>query len=108
MRKFVLALCAAASTVALPIVAHAQGVGISGLLSADQRLRFREYVISQSHPSTERYKIPVIVSVILPASVALYPIPAGFGVSETYRYAIVNDRMVLVEPRTRIVVQVID
>jgi hypothetical protein len=105
--KSILALGVAILTLAFSIEAYAQGVGISGLLAADQRLRFRNYVISQGQPSADRYKLPVIVNVILPATVPLYEVPAEFGLTD-YRYAVVNDRTVLVEPRTRAVVQIVD
>jgi hypothetical protein len=46
---------------------------------------------------------------ILPSTgVVFYQVPREYGVSPNYRYTIVNDRTVLVDPRTRRVVQVID
>lgn len=48
------------------------------------------------------------VGTILPADgVTYYEVPAEYGVTE-YRYTVVNDHPVLVEPRTRRVVEVID
>jgi hypothetical protein len=49
----------------------------------------------------------VVVGDVLPPSVAFYPAPAEYGVTE-YRYAIVNHEPLLVEPRTRRVVEVLD
>jgi hypothetical protein len=49
----------------------------------------------------------VVVGDVLPPSVAFYPAPPEYGVTE-YRYAIVNDEPVLVEPRTRRVIEVLD
>jgi hypothetical protein len=81
--------------------------GVAGLLGVDQRPRFREYVVSQ-RPSSYRYEGDVVVGAELPASgVTYYEVPAEYGVRE-HRYAVVNDRPVLVDPRTRRVVQVIE
>ena len=45
---------------------------------------------------------------MLPADgVTYYEVPAEYGVRD-YRYTVVNDRTVLVEPRTRRIVEVID
>ena len=82
--------------------------GVAGLLGVDQRPRFREYVIRE-HRSAYRYSEPVRVGAILPETgVALYTIPRQFGVPPGYRYAVVNDEVVLVEPRTRKIVEVVD
>jgi hypothetical protein len=56
------------------------------------------------------YAIPdrVIVGGILPETgVIYYDVPATFGATP-YRYTVVNGETVLVEPRTRRIVQVID
>jgi Protein of unknown function (DUF1236) len=82
--------------------------GIAGLLGADQRPRFREYVIREHIPS-RRTSQPVTVGMVLPSSgITLYAIPREFGVPPEYRYAMVNDEVVLVEPRTREIVEVVD
>ena len=41
------------------------------------------------------------------AGVVYYDVPERFGAT-TYRYTIVNDRTVLVDPRSRRIMQVID
>jgi hypothetical protein len=46
----------------------------------------------------------VVVGEPLPASVELRPVPSY----TEYRYAVVNDRRVIVEPRTRKVIKIID
>jgi hypothetical protein len=82
--------------------------GVAGLLGVDQRARFREYVIRE-HRSAYRLSEPVRVGTVLPETgVALYAIPRRFGVRPAYRYTVVNDEVVLVEPATRKVVEVID
>jgi hypothetical protein len=81
--------------------------GVAGVLGVDQRPRFREYVVREHHPSY-RYREEVRVGVVLPKDgVTYYEVPAEYGVTE-YRYTVVNDRPVLVEPRTRRIVEVID
>jgi hypothetical protein len=81
--------------------------GIAGLLGIDQRPRFREYVVREQVPSY-RYSEEVRVGTVLPQSGVVYrEVPAEFGV-RGYSYTIVNDQPVLVEPRTRRIVQVID
>ncbi len=83
--------------------------GVAGILGIDQRPRFRAYVIRE-HRSAYRLREPVRVGTVLPpdAPVTFYAIPRRFGVPEAYRYAVINDEVVLVEPRTREVVDVID
>lgn len=81
--------------------------GIAGVLGADQRPRFRSYVVERHVPSY-RYDEDVRVGAVLPeAGVEYYDVPAEYGVRE-YRYTVVNGRTVLVEPRTRRIVEVVE
>jgi hypothetical protein len=81
--------------------------GVAGLLGVDQRPRFREYVVQQ-RPSSYRYEGQVVVGAELPASgVTYYEVPAEYGIRD-HRYTVVNDRPVLVDPRTRRIIQVIE
>ncbi|MDB5643301.1 MAG: hypothetical protein JWN07_2618 [Hyphomicrobiales bacterium] len=81
--------------------------GVSGLLGLDQRPRFREYVVREGRPSY-RYEGDLAVGAELPGSgVTYYDVPQEYGVRD-YRYTVVNGRTVLVDPRTRRVVEVID
>jgi hypothetical protein len=81
--------------------------GIAGLLGVDQRPRFREYVVREPVPSY-RYSDDIRVGTVLPQSGVVYrEVPAEYGV-QGYNYTIVNDRPVLVEPRTRRIVQIIE
>ncbi|NNM73054.1 DUF1236 domain-containing protein [Enterovirga aerilata] len=80
---------------------------VGGILGVDTRPRFRTYVESRNVPSY-RYREEVRVGTVLPAEgVTYYEVPAEYGVRE-YRYTVVNDRTVLVEPRTRRIVEVIE
>ena len=58
--------------------------------------------------SAERSE-PVQVGTVLPRrGIAFYAVPRDYHVSPRYRYAVVNDRAVIVDPRSRRVVDVID
>lgn len=84
------------------------GVGaIAGGISDANRPRFREYVVHE-HPQSYRYEGDVAVGVVLPRDrVSYYEVPREYGATK-YRYTVVNDRTVLVEPGSGRVVQVID
>ncbi|WP_291706366.1 DUF1236 domain-containing protein [Bradyrhizobium sp.] len=76
-------------------------------IAVEQRPAFREYVIRERIPN---YTMPerVIVGGILPETgVTYYDVPQTFGVTP-YRYTVINGETVLVEPRSRRIVQVIE
>ncbi len=95
-----------------PVGAAAGAVGgaaagaITGGIAADQRTEFRTYVTQQRVPSV-RYREEVAVGTTLPETVTYREVPARYGKTE-YRYTVVNDKTVLVEPRTRRIVQIIE
>jgi hypothetical protein len=81
--------------------------GVAGLLGVDQRPRFRTYVTHEHHDSYA-YDHVVAVGAVLPdGGVTYYEVPSDYGATE-YRYAIVNDQTVLVDPRNPRIVQVIE
>lgn len=81
---------------------------VGGILGIEERPRFREYVIREQYPSF-RYEGDVRVGTVLPPrGVALYAVPREYHVGPGYRYAIVNDRPVIVEPRSRRIVEIIE
>ena len=81
---------------------------VGGILGVDDRPRFREYVVREHVPSYS-YREDVRVGTVLPErGVVYHQVPANFHVKGDYRYAVVNDRPVIVEPRTRRVIEVID
>ena len=81
---------------------------VGGILGVDDRPRFREYVVREHRPSYV-YREPVRVGVVLPeAGVTYYEVPAEYHVAPSYRYTVVNNQAVIVDPRTRRVVEVID
>ena len=80
---------------------------IGGILGVEDRPRFRTYVVEQRVPSY-RYDSDFRVGAVLPEQgVTYYDVPADYHVTG-YRYTYVNDRAVLVDPRTRRIVQIID
>ena len=118
MRNRILAIVAIAGAMAAPIAAQAQTTITTGTaggstvgeqegIVADQRPAFREYIVRERVPNytiSER----VIVGGVLPETgVTYYDVPQTFGMTP-YRYTVVNGQTVLVEPRSRRIVQVVD
>ena len=119
MRNKTLAALTLAAAVALPMAAQAQAYTTGAVrgpaviidddagIAVEQRPAFREYVIRERIP-TYTIQEPVIVGGILPETgVTYYDVPQTFGVTP-YRYTVVNGETVLVEPRSRSIVQVIE
>jgi Protein of unknown function (DUF1236) len=80
---------------------------IAGGIAEDTRPRFRSYVSERRVPSY-RYEREVRVGADLPSSgVTYYDVPQEYGVTK-YRYTVVNDRTVLVDPSSHRIIQVID
>jgi hypothetical protein len=119
MRNHLLAAATVVAAMSAPIAAQAQStVGVAGPgavvvdsgavgIAVDQRPAFREYIVRERVPN---YSISdrVAVGAILPETgVTFYDVPQTFGATP-YRYTVVNGETVLVEPRTRRIVQVID
>lgn len=136
--KTLLAASAAIVTLSLPLAAHAQSSGgaatgavggaaagaavggpvgaavggvtgaiVGGALAPADTGRVKEYVVREHRPSV-RVQDKVVVGEALPSSVELYSVPADTGVKTEYRYTVVNDRTVLVDPRTRKIIQIIE
>src|SRR4051812_35458529 len=81
--------------------------GVTGVLGVDARPRFRSYVVEQRRPSYE-YREDLRVGAVLPEEgVTYYDVPPEYGVRE-HRYTVVNGRTVLVEPRTRRVIDIVE
>jgi hypothetical protein len=116
MRNKLLAIAVITGAMAAPIAAQAQTVGVVGGntvidenegIVAAQRPAFREYIVRERVPN---YTIPgqVVVGGVLPeVGVTYYDVPQTFGATP-YRYSVVNGRTILVEPRSRRIVQVVD
>ncbi|MDP2296362.1 MAG: DUF1236 domain-containing protein [Pseudolabrys sp.] len=92
-----------------PVGAVVGGVGgaIVGGIADDRRAGFRTYVVKEKRASY-KYDRTVAVGAELPSSgVTYYDVPAEYGV-KNYRYTVVNDRTVLVDPGSHRIVQVIE
>src|SRR5262245_18437071 len=115
MRNRILAIAAIAAAVGAPIAAQAQSDMTTGAvrgqtvvvdpdaggIAVDQRPAFREYIIRERVPN---YAVPdrVVVGRVLPETgVTFYDVPQSFAVTP-------NGTTVLVEPRTRRIVQVVE
>ena len=93
--------------IAGPVGAVVGGVGgaVVGGITDSTQPRFRSYVVEQRRPSYT-YSSDVVIGAELPASgVVYYDVPAEYNTQ--YRYTVVNNRTVLVDPKTRRIVQVI-
>lgn len=127
MRNRLFAIAAIAGALGAPVAAQAQSdmtVGVArggggtivegpvavetdGGIVVEQRRAFREYVIRERVPT---YTVPdrIVVGATLPdVGVTYYDVPQSFGATP-YRYTVVNGETVLVEPRSRRIVQVIE
>jgi hypothetical protein len=121
MRNRILAIAAIAGAISVPVAAQAQSEITTGVvrggsviindddvgIAVDQRPAFREYIVRERVPN---YTIQdrVIVGGVLPETgVTYYDVPQTYGVMP-YRYTVVNGRTVLVEPRSRRIVQVVE
>lgn len=82
--------------------------GVAGVLGVDDRPRFRSYVEGRKIRSYT-YAEPVAVGTVLPADgVTYYDVPDDYASVREYRYTVVNDRTVLVDPRSRRVIQIVE
>lgn len=92
------------------VVGGAVGAAVgtaNGILGIDRRERFRIYATGERRPSFS-FRGPVRIGTVLPEDgVVYYDVPPEFALPN-YNYTVVNDHPVLVEPRTRRVVEVID
>jgi hypothetical protein len=118
MRNKLLAIAVITGAMAAPIAAQAQStVGVVGGntvvvdenegIVAAQRPAFREYIVRERVPN---YTIPgqVVVGGVLPeVGVTYYDVPQTYGATP-YRYSVVNGRTILVDPRTRLIVLVVE
>ncbi len=117
MRNKLLAVAAIAGALGVPLAAQAQTVGIvrgesvivddDAGIAVDQRPAFREYIVRERVPNYTIQERVIVGGVLPEAGVTYYDVPQTFGATP-YRYTVVNGQTVLVEPRTRRIVQVVD
>jgi hypothetical protein len=121
MRNKLIAAAALIGVIGTPLAVHAQGVtvGVSGGdrvivdnndpdgITVQERPAFREYVVRERVPT---FTVPdrIVVGTTLPdVGVTYYDVPQTVATTP-YRYTVVNGQTVLVEPRSRRIVQVVD
>jgi hypothetical protein len=120
MQNRILAVAAVIGAISAPIAAQAQSEITTGAargntvvitesdgIGPDQRSAFREYVIRQQVPAFTTTDRIVVGGVLPETGITYYDVPQTYGTT-TYRYTVVNGQTVLVEPRTRRIVQVVD
>lgn len=82
--------------------------GVKGVLGIDDRPRFHNYVVERHYPSYE-YRDQLRVGAVLPEDgVTYYEVPPEYSSAREYRYTVVNGHTVLVDPRTHVIVQIVD
>ena len=86
-------------------VVGAAGGAIIGGISDKNRPKFHDYVVRE-HVKSYTYTGPVVVGTVLPETVTVYSVPKEYGVTK-YRYSVVNDQTVLIDPTTHRVVEII-
>ncbi len=88
-------------------VGTATGI-VGNVLGVDDRPRFHRYVVEHREPSYA-YDGDLRVGTVLPErGVEFRAVPEEFRVDRRFRYGVVNDRTVIVDPRSRRVVEIID
>jgi hypothetical protein len=123
MRTRLVAIATLVAAITASGLAQAQTVGVApstgvvvstpveidadGGIAIEQRPAFREYIVREQVP-TYTIRERVIVGGTLPDDgITTYDVPQTFGATP-HRYTVVNGQTVLVEPRTRRIVQVIE
>ena len=79
------------------------GPAFAQLLDIQIGPKEREYIVKEGRSSVT-YEGPVSVGTVLPTDVEVYSVPE----QTTYRYAVLNDRRVIVEPQSRKIIQVLE
>ena len=106
MKKMLIAGTAAIAVLASSQILSAQTTTIE--IAPEQRTRIKEYVVKEKvRPVTVKERVSV--GATLPADVELVAVPETWGPSVSkYRYVYSDNHVVLVEPSSRRVVQIID
>jgi hypothetical protein len=85
-----------------------QALAQAVVIAPEQRTLIREYVVKQKI-QPHRLQSRVTVGATLPADVQLAPVPETWGPAfRSYRYVYTGDDVVLVDPSSRRVVEVIE
>jgi len=104
MKKSLIAFAATSAMTILPSMALAAEV----IFKVEDRPRFHEFIVKQHH-TPFRFKEEVRIGAVLPeAGVEFHVVPAEYHIRPEYRYAVVNDRVVIVEPGSRRIVEIVE
>lgn len=97
-----------AGVAVLGLFAASQALAQSVVIAPEQRTKIKEYVVQQKMKPV-RIQERVAVGATLPAEIELHAVPSDWGPSfGRYRYVYVDDDVVLVEPSSRKVIQIIE
>jgi hypothetical protein len=120
MRNRIFAIAAIAGAMCAPIAAQAQSEITTGVvrggsvvvndaegIAVEQRPAFREYIVRERVPNYTISERVVVGGVLPETGVTFYDVPQSFAMTP-YRYTVVNGETILVDPRSRRIVQVID
>ena len=90
------------------VTTTAPSAGATVTIAPEQRTKIKQYVVQQKvKPVTVKER--VTVGTVLPADVEFAAVPGDWGPElGRYRYVYTNDNVVLVEPSSRRVIQIID
>jgi hypothetical protein len=108
MIRFALLALAVTTAAALPAAAQnsAQATGVV-ILDGNQRPLFRTFVAGEKRQSVALGGDLRVGTVLPTKGVTYYAVPANYG-ARGYRYTIVNNQIVLVNPSTREIVEIIN
>ena len=89
------------------VVGGVAGAAVGAAMSPEETTRVRTYIVAQRRPSYT-VRDEVVVGYRVPRRATLYAVSPDAGVTTNYRYTIINNRAVLVDPNTREIVEILD
>lgn len=110
MKRALIAVSGIAMLMSAQALAQTVGVGPAEtvVIEPEQRTLIKEYVVKEK-VAPVRVQERIAVGARLPADVELRSVPSTWGPKfSKYRYVYSDDRVYLVEPSNRTVIQVID
>lgn len=99
-------LASVALAVALGTAAIAQTTTTTTTVTTEQSGKIKTYLMKEK-PKSMKITESVSVGTALPSTVELRALPSDVGVTQ-YRYTVVNEKAVLVDPTSRKIVQIIE
>jgi hypothetical protein len=100
--------CVTVATLAAALLIGTSAIAQTIVVGPEQRTTIREYVVKEK-VRPHRLQSRVTVGATLPADVELAPVPETWGPAfRSYRYVYTGDDVVLVDPSSRRVVEVIE